>query len=97
MITICIREPQRGNEMSAQGAALGTWCTSILRPERATELKQKSILLPFQGEIYDCLRTQGAQWSLHPLRFPRFAGDGNPGLTYSGPFRALFTSETSMK
>ena len=51
MITICIREPQRGNEMSAQGSALGTWCASILRPERAKELKQKIILLPFQGEI----------------------------------------------
>ena len=25
------------------------------------------------------------QWSLHPLRFPRFAGDGNPGLSYHWP------------
>ena len=65
MITICIREPQRGNEMSAQGSALGTWCASILRPERAKELKQKIILLPFQGEIYDCPRTQGVALGRH--------------------------------
>jgi hypothetical protein len=29
--------------------------------------------------------TQGVQWSLHPLRFPRFAGDGNPGLMSHWP------------
>jgi len=64
--------------MSAQGSALGTWCTSILRPERAKELKQKIILLPFQGEIYDCPRTQG-------FRPPRNGGNEGGVKTIERP------------
>ena len=55
-----------------------------LRPVRAKDFVHV-FLLPLQGVFSGNFHTQGVQWSLHPLRFPRFAGDGNPGLSYHWP------------
>ena len=88
MITICIRAPQRGNEMSAQGfrpprnggneggvktiERPGYTDNRIIRPERAKECSFVSILLPFQGVEWMC--------TTYPGRCP--------GLTSYCPFGA---------
>ena len=76
--------PLRGNLLIAQGNALGFEIVVGLRPVRAKDFVHV-FLLPLQGVFSGNFHTQGVQWSLHPLRFPRFAGDGNPGLSYHWP------------
>jgi len=59
-----------------------------LRPVRAKDFVHV-FLLPLQGVFSGNFHTQGVQWSLHPLRFPRFAGDGSMVFTPPSvpPFR----------